>query len=187
MPAVSVARRVAEALPQISSLPPSLDGSPLLYAMALTSVMSIACLGIAVAGWMARDTWRDRWCVHPRSLLFGFRGMVGLAGFAAFFRSMPEVLYLQVYGDPDVSTAVQAGIITAKRVADSLALWLVLGWMLILVCIYPHLVLVLKHGTVRKIRVDPLSTWPRLVRPVVCFILILGVASAFAYGKVYAH
>ncbi len=187
MRAMGPAKQSVEILAEMSNLPPSFDGNPLLYAMALTSVMSIVCLGIAVADWMARDTWRDRWCVHPRSLLFGFRGMVGLAGFAAFFRSMPEVLYLQVYGDPDVSVAVHAAIITAKRVADSLALWLVLGWMLILVCIYPHLVLVLKHGTVRQIRVDPLSTWPRLVRPVVCFIVILVVAAAFAYGKVYAH
>lgn len=184
---MTIAKRTAEVLPQLSPLPPSFDGNPFLYAAALTSVMCIACLGIAVAGWMARDTWRDRWNVHPRSLLFGFRAMMGLAGFAAFFRSMPEVLYLQVYGDPDVSAATQAFILTAKRVADSLALWLVLSWMLILVSIYPHICLVLKHGTVRQIRVDPLSTWPRLVRPVVCFILILGVASAFAYGKVYAH
>lgn len=184
---MGIARQSVEQLNSLSHLPPSFDGSPLLYAMALTSVMSIACLGIAVAGWMVRDTWRDRWCVHPRSLLFGFRAMMGLAGFAAFFRSLPEVLYLQVYGDPDVSVALQAGIITAKRVADSLALWLVLGWMLILVCIYPHLVLVLKHGTVRQIRADPFSTWPRLVRPFACFVVILVVAAGFAYGKVYAH
>lgn len=184
---MGIARRSVEQLNSLSNLPPSFDGSPLLYAMALTSVMSIACLGIAVAGWMARDTWRDRWCVLPRSLLFGFRAMMGLAGFAAFFRSLPEVLYLQVYGDPDVSPSVQAAIITAKRVADSMALWLVLGWMLILVCIYPHLVLVLKHGTVRQIRADPFSTWPRLARPFVCFMVILVVASGFAYGKVYAH
>ena len=183
----SVARQVAEALPQISNLPPSFDGNPFLYAAALTSVMAIACLGIAVAGWMARDTWRDRFAVHPKSLLFGFRAMMGLAGLAAFVRSMPEVLYLQVYGDPDVSAATQAAIITAKRIADSMALWLVLGWMVILVCVYPHMVLVLKHGTVREIRVDPLSTWPRLMRPFACFIVILVVAAAFAYGKVYAH
>ena len=182
-----IATRSVEQLTQLTSLPPSFDGNPMLYAMALTSVMSIACLGLAVAGWMARDTWRDRWCVHPRTLLFSFRLMMGLAGFAAFFRSLPEVLYLQVYGDADVSLATQSIILTAKRVADSLALWLVLGWMLILVTIYPHLCLVLKHGTVRQIKLDTLSTWPRLVRPAGCFLVILVVAAAFAYGKVYAR
>lgn len=182
-----IAQRSVETLTALTNLPPSFDGNPTLYAMALTSVMSIACLGIAVAGWMARDTWRDRWIVHPRSLLFSFRAMVGLAGFAAFFRAMPEVLYLQVYGDPDVSAATQATIINAKRVADSLALWLVLGWMLILVAIYPHLCIVLKQGPAKAVYVDTLGTWPRLRRPVACFVVILVVAAAFAYGKVYAQ
>lgn len=183
----SVARRVAEALPQISNLPPSFDGNPFLYAAALTSVMAIACLGLAVAGWMARDTWRDRFNVHPKSLLFGFRAMMGLAGTAAFVRSMPEVLYLQVYGDPDVSAATQAAIITAKRIADSMALWLVLGWMVVLVVIYPHICLVLKTGPAVSIRPDPLSSWPRLMRPFCCFLVILVVAIAFALAKVYGR
>jgi hypothetical protein len=184
---MSIAKSAVEKLTQLTNLPPSFDGNPFLYATALTSVMSIACLGLAVTGWMARDTWRDRWCVHPRTLLFSFRLMMGLAGFAAFFRSMPEVLYLQVYGDPDVSSQVQGAIITAKRVADSLALWLVLAWMLILVTIYPHICLVLKHGTVRQIKLDTLATWPRLVRPAGVFLVILVVAAAFAYGKVYTQ
>ena len=170
-----------------TSLPPSFDGSPFLYAASLTSVMSIACLGLAVAGWMARDTWRDRWLVHPRSLIFGFRLMMGMAGFAAFFRAMPEVLYLQSYGDPDVSAATQQAIVTAKRVADSLALWFVLGWMLILVGIYPHICLVLKSGPARYVQPDALGTWPRLARPTLCFVVILVVALSFAYAKVYAH
>ena len=59
--------------------------------------------------------------------------------------------------------------------------------MLILVTIYPHLCLVLKHGTVRQIKLDTLSTWPRLVRPAGIFLVILVVAAAFAYGKVYAQ
>lgn len=182
-----VAKKSVEVLQQLSALPPSFDGNPFLYAMALTSVMSIACLGIAVAGWMARDTWRDRFNVHPKSLLFGFRAMMGLAGFAAFVRSMPEVLYLQVYGDPDVSDSVQAAIITAKRIADSMALWLVLGWMVILVIIYPHICLALKAGPAVRVRPDPLSTWPRLVRPFCCFLVILVVAIAFALAKVYGR
>lgn len=181
----NVAARAARELVDMTHLPPSFDGNPWLYASALTSVMCIACLGIAVAVWMARDVWRDRYISHPKSLLFLFRMMMGLAGFAAFTRSMPEVLYLQVYGDPDVSATVQGAITTAKRVADSLALWLVLGWMLILVAIYPAVCVALKTPPARFVEVDALSTWPRLGRPILIFVIIAGLSIAFAYAKVY--
>lgn len=187
MPGPGIAERSVERLAEMTNLPPSFDGNPFLYAAALTSVMSIACLGIAVAGWMVRDTWRDRFNAHPTTLLFMFRAMIGLAGFAAFSRAMPEVLYLQVYGDPDVSSATQAAILTAKRVADTLALWLVLGWMLILVAIYPAICIALTSGPAKYVIVDAYSTWPRLRRPFLCLVCIVGVAVAFAYGKVYAH
>lgn len=187
MPGPGIAAKSVEQLNTLSSLPPSFDGNPFLYAAALTSVMSIACLGIAVSSWMLRDTWRDRLNARPTSLLFMFRAMIGLAGFAAFFRAMPEVLYLQVYGDPDVAISVQAAIITAKRIADTLALWLVLAWMLILVAIYPAICVALTSDPARYVIVDAYSTWPRLRRPFVCLLCIIGVAVAFAYGKVYAH
>ena len=67
--ATSVAHRSVEQLNRISNLPPSFDGDPMLYALALTSVMSIACLGLTVTGWMARDTWRDRFAC-PRKRCF---------------------------------------------------------------------------------------------------------------------
>lgn len=170
-----------------SNLPPSMNNSPFLYAMALTSVMCIACLGLAVSGWMVRDSWRDRFSLHPKSLLFNFRLMICLAGGAAFVRSMPEVLYLQMYGDPSVSVEIQAVVTTAKRIADSLALWLVLGWMSLLVIIYPHICIVLKGGPARFIEPDRIGAWPRLIRPFMCFICIAIVAMVFAYAKVYAH
>lgn len=185
MSRTDAAIRGVEATLQVAHLPPSMNNSPLLYAMALTSVMCIACLGAAVAGWMIRDTWRDRFYVHPKSLMFNFRMMIAFAGAAAFARSMPEVLYLQMYGDPDIALSTQAAITTAKRVADSLALWLVLGWMLILVVIYPHICLVLKGGPAKIMETDSYSAWPRLVRPFFCFVCIAVVAMAFAYAKVY--
>jgi hypothetical protein len=184
---MSVARQTAEMLPQMSTLPPSFDGNPFLYAAALTSVMAIACLGLAVTGWMGRDTWRDRFNLHPNTLLFGFRTMMGLIGFASFMRAMPEVLYLQVYGDPDVSAQTQASILMAKRVADALSLWVVLAWMAIMVAIYPHVSLALRTGPARHVQSDLLGTWPRFYRPTACLVVIMVVAVAFAYGKVYAH
>lgn len=179
--------QATEALQSISHLPPSVNGSPFLYATALTSVMCIAALGLCVAGWMARDTWRDRFYVHPKSLLFNFRLMMSLAGFAAFVRALPEVLYLQVYGDPNISQEIQASITMAKRIADSMALGFVLGWMLILVAIYPHVCLALKTGPSHFVKVDRAGVWPRLTRPFMCFICIACVSMAFAYAKVYGN
>jgi hypothetical protein len=186
MTANSVAARSLGYLTQRSNLPPSFDGNPFLYASALTSVMCIACLGLAVAGWMVRDICRERYRTHPTSLLFMFRLMMMLVGFASFVRAMPEVLYLQVYGDPDVSLGVQTAILTGKRIADSLALYFVLAWMLIFVAIYPPLSLALQSGTAKYVVVvDAYSTWPRLGRPLATFCIIVGVSMAFAYAKVY--
>lgn len=181
-----IALKGVEALSQIATnLPPSVNNSPFLYAAALTSVMCIACLGAAVTGWMLRDTWRDRYLVHPKTLMFNFRMMIAFVGAAAFVRAMPEVLYLQMYGDPQVSNEIQAAVTTAKRLADTFALWLVLMWMLILVVIYPHICLVLKGGPTRVMPIDNLSVWPRIVRPFFCFVGIALIAMAFAYAKVY--
>jgi 4-amino-4-deoxy-L-arabinose transferase-like glycosyltransferase len=170
-----------------SRFPASMNGSVFLYFSALTSVMCIACLGICVAGWMARDTWRDRYHIHPKSLLFNFRMMMALAGTAAFARSMPEVLYLQMFGDPNVSLDTQAWITTSKRIADSLALWLVLGWMGILVIIYPPLCIALKSGPAKYVIIDRMAAWPRLLRPMVCFLCICLVAMSFAYARVHGN
>lgn len=179
------AMQIAQGAINASHLPPSVNDSPFLYAVALTSVMCIACLGAAVAGWMVRDTWRDRFYVHPKSLMFNFRMIFLFAGLAAFVRSMPEVLYLQMYGDPNVPIATQAIITTVKRVADSFALWLVLAWMLILVVIYPHICIALKGGPAKIMETDTYSAWPRLMRPFLCFICVVLVASGFTYAKVY--
>lgn len=179
--------KATEMTQYLSQLPPSMNGNPLLYATALTSVMCIAALGLLVAGWMLRDTWRDRFNVHPKSILFNFRAMMGLAGFAAFIRAMPEVLYLQIYGDPDISNEIQAMVTTLKRVTDSLALGFVLGWMLLLVAIYPHVCLALKQGPSQFVEIDRVGVWPRLARPFMCFICIALVSMTFTYAKVYGN
>jgi len=187
MNASGIADRGIERITGLSHLPPSMDGNLFLYAWSLASVMIIACLGLSVFAWMVRDTWRDRFRLHPQSLLFMFRVMIGLAGFAAFLRSMPEVLFLQSYGDPDVSTGVQAAIITGKRIADGMAVWPVSGWILILVAIYPPLCVALSSGPARAVVIDIPTTWPRLRRPALLFTCICVVSIFFAYGKVYGR
>jgi hypothetical protein len=173
----------------LTHLPPSFNGNPVLFAASLTSVMSIACLGIAVCGWMARDNWHDyrHYNLPIFSVQFLFRWMMGLAAFAAFFRSMPEVLYLQTYGDPGVSTEVQAMVITAKRLADTTALLFVSGWMFILIAIYEPICAALQRGEIRNVLITRQATLPRARRPAICFACIVCTAVAFAYAKVYGQ
>lgn len=172
---------------EVAKLPTSFDGNGFLYAGALASLMSIACLSIAVCGWMVRDTWRDRFHIHPRQVLFGFRMMIAVIGFTAFIRCMPEVIYLQAYGDKDLSAETVQLVLTAKRIADNFALPLVAGWMLILVAIYPPICIALKQGPARHMEVDHLATWPRLMRPVCIFLCICVISSLTAYAKVYVN
>lgn len=177
--------RAAEELVRISNLPASMNGSVVLYTIALASVMAISVLGALVCGWMVRDTWRDRFNVHPKSVMFAFRAMMGTIGFTALLRSLPEVLYLQAYNDPDVSLEWQGFITNMKRMADGSAIWFVLLWTGLLVMIYPHITLALKSGPTRAIVLDPLGTWPRLVRPAGIFLCIIVVSFGFAYAKTY--
>jgi len=170
---------------QVAKLPQSFDGNPLLYATSLASLMLISCLCLAVVGWMARDTWQDRFLVHPKSLLFTFRTMIGIIAFTAFVRCMPEVLYLQAYGDDDVSAQTIRLILTAKRLADTSALPLVASWQVLFVAIYPPIAIALKQGPARVVVVDRAATWPRLVRPLFLFIIIAFIAVMMAYSKVY--
>lgn len=172
---------------EVAKLPSSFDGNGFLFAGALASLMSIACLSIAVCGWMLRDTWRDRYCVHPRQILFGFRMMIAIIGFTAFLRCLPEVLYLQAYGDNDLRPETIQLFLTLKRTADNLALPFVAGWMLILVAIYPPICLALKQGPARHMEADLLATWPRLMRPVCIFLCICVISSLTAYAKVYTN
>jgi hypothetical protein len=170
---------------QAAKLPQSFDGNPFLFATALGSLMSIACLGLAVAGWMMRDTWQDRYLVHPKSLLFNFRLMIAIIAMTAFVRCLPEVLYLQAFGDDDISAATQQFILTFKRAADTFALPMVAGWMLLFVAIYPPIAMTLKQGPSKYVIVDRAGTWPRLVRPVFLFVLIAAISIMMAYSKVY--
>lgn len=170
---------------QAAKLPQSFDGNPFLYASSLASLMSIACLGLAVAGWMMRDIWADRFIVHPKSLLFTFRTMITIIALTGFMRCMPEVLYLQAFGDDDISRDTVALILTAKRAADTLALPMVASWMLLFVAIYPPIAIALKQGPTRYVVVDRAATWPRLVRPAFLFLIIAAISVMMAYSKVY--
>lgn len=113
--------------------------------------------------------------------------MIAIIGFTAFLRCLPEVLYLQAYGDKDLSPDTIQLFLTMKRAADNLALPFVAGWMLILIAIYPPICIALKQGPARAMQVDHLSTWPRLMRPVCIFLCICVISCLTAYAKVYTN
>lgn len=170
---------------QSSPLPLSFDGNPVLYAFALWAITSIAFLGASVASWMIRDTWKDRTIVHPKSLLFYFRTMVFLAAVAAFCRSTPEAIYLQMYGEHDVAPTLVRRVLQVKRFMDSTSIAWVVGWTGALVAMYPGMCVALKQGPARVVVVDALSPWHKLVRPTLVTMLIGAVSGLMAYTKVY--
>ena len=178
--------RATEIATGMTHLPPSFDENVFLYASAFTSVMSIACLSLIIACWMVRDLWRDRFNSHPKSLLFGYRAMMGMVALTAFVRSFPEVLYLQSYNDPGTSMQVQSYILSAKRMADTIALGFFLIWNLLMVVIYPAVCIALNTGPARLVVIDKYSSWPRLVQPALTFVCIVLISIAFAIAKVYS-
>lgn len=173
---------------QTSALPQSFDGNGFLYMTALWAIMAIACLGLSVMVWMLRDTWRDRYRIHPKSLLFFYRTMVGLAAFAAFARSFPEAIYLQMYGENDVSQDFMMLVLQIKRFMDSTSIAWVAGWMGLHAAMYPFMQIALTQGPAKELTIDMLSPWHRMVRPAIVMLLIGAVSALMAYSKVYgAH
>lgn len=167
------------------NIPASYDGNPLLYAASLNSLTLIAFLGTAIVGWMVRDCWRDRFSCHPLSLLFGFRIMMAIIGVVAVVRTVPEVLYLQAYGERNISPDMVAAILTLKRFMDTVTVSMVLSWMLLFVSMYPWLCLSLKSGPVSAVRFDVPGVWMRLRRPLCLVIVVTIISSLMAYSKVY--
>lgn len=189
---INPAAQAVETLTQISHLPPSMNGNPILYATTLTAVMCGAVLGLYVVSWMMRDMVRDRKHVGFKSVLFNFRLMMGLAGLAAFVGCLPEVLYLQMYNDPQVPTHLQAAISTMKQVMDSSRIFIIVGWVSILVMIYPYVCLALidledGHGQsiIKYLQVEDYPGFQRLAKPALVFITLAVIAMAFAFSKVY--
>lgn len=185
------ATKAIETLNQISTLPPSMNDNPFLYATTLTAVMCGTVLGLYVVSWMTRDILRDRRHAGIKSVLFNFRLMMGLAGLAAFIGCLPEVLYLQMYNDPQVSTLLQAMVTTGKRIADSSRIFIIMSWVGILVMIYPYVCLAFiemdpdSQDVIKNLQVEDYPGFGRLAKPAFIFIVLAIIAMAFAFSKVY--
>jgi hypothetical protein len=166
----------------LSPYPASFNNDPWRYGMAFASLLAISMFGASVAGWMARDIWKDRFREHPTSAVFMFRLMIMVVGFTAFIRCLPEVAYMSLYGE--VTGDVMAMILTVKRSMDVLALPSVIGWTALLVIIYPHVIISLRSNRLMGLpQLDILSSWHRFVRPVFILGSILFIAFLMAWSK----
>ncbi len=165
-----------------SPFPASFNNSPWLYGMSLTSLMSITMFSAVVGIWMVRDLWRDRYHDHPTSLIFIYRLIFAVISGTAFLRCLPDVVYMTCYGE--VTGAWMGRILSAKRLADFIAMPMVIWWMAMFVLIYPFVMLALRDKSLRlTLRVDPFSVWPRLARPAAVFCVILAIAVLMALAK----
>lgn len=182
MSSTQISAKVVAISTTLSPYPASFNGNPWLYGMSLASLMAITMFGVTVAGWMARDIWRDRFHDYPTSPAFLFRAMVMIISFTAFIRCVPEVAYMTLYGE--VTGDTMSTILSVKRAMDVLALPSVVSWMTILVLIYPFVIIALKAQRVSGMNaIDPLSVWPRLMRPLAVLFSILVIASLMAVAK----
>jgi hypothetical protein len=177
-----ISAHVASFSTTLSPYPASFNNDPWRYGLALASLLAISMFGASVAGWMARDIWRDRFREHPTSAVFLFRLMVMTVGFTALIRCLPEVVYMTLYGE--VTGDTMASILTVKRTMDVMALPSVIGWTSLLVIVYPHVVISLKSSRMIGILpLDPLSQWHRFVRPFFILVCILFIAFLMSYAK----
>ena len=183
MPGKDVAVKITQQGLEMSPFPPSFGNNPALYASSLAALLAIGTFGLIIARWMIRDLWRDRFTDHPTSLIFCFRAMMMFAGGAAFLRTMPEVAYMTCYGDKTIDPWTIALILSIKRAADTLSLPVVVSWMALLVLIYPFVSVALRSQPAREVRIDPIAFWPRLVRPVVIFLIVVSIAVLMAVAK----
>jgi hypothetical protein len=178
----TISARVSAGASALSPFPPSFDNSPVLYGMALASLMSIGIFALVTSLWMLRDIWRDRSIDHPLSLSFLFRLMIAAVYFTGFLRCLPEVVYNTCFGE--VTGARMAMILYVKKMADIVSLPTAAFGMLILNLIYPHVMIELRSQRARGVViVDPLSLWPRLARPALIFSLVILIASLMAFAK----
>ena len=187
---VAPAVQAVEVLDQISHLPASMNGSPVLYATTLTAMMCGSLLGGYVVAWMGKDLIRDRKHAGFKSVLFNFRMMMMLCGLGAFAGCFPEALYLQMYNDPKIATETQATVLNMKRMVDSSRVYILIGWVGLLTMIYPYVSLALIEAAdgdriIKHMQVEDYPGLSRLWKPAAIFMLIAGIAVAFAFSKVY--
>ena len=160
--------------------PDSFGGNPYLYAGALGAITAAGIMSLMVAGWQARDVWRDRYILYPTHSLMILRLICMLMATASFLRALPEAVYLFYWND--VSEATMYSILAAKRWSDIVALIPALMSTTLLVCTYPSIAHTLRQQQQFTFG-SPLTSWPRLARPFIALVLVFIIAGLVSVGK----
>lgn len=176
----------AGALATQSPFPVSFDGSTLRFQTALFSMLTLAMCGAVIAGWMTREMWRGRRDAYPWEPLFAVRLILGLCGFQAFIRCMPEAAYMITYREGTVEVLAQ--ILMIKRYLDSSTIVPGLTWMvtayLSYVSICTHLIH-MAHLTPKALRAKRPKIWsrPEVKRMACAIVLVFVISTLIAAGK----
>jgi len=168
--------------PDFSAFPPSFGGSLLLYTWALGSITALAVVMSMIAGWMARDIWRDRYAVYLTTPVQCYRITILLASFTGFVRSMPEAVYL--YSWNEVRPDQWALILTIKRLADGMSIFPGMAWTILFALTYPGICHACKTNSI-YVQTDLLSPWPKLARPALALTIAFVIAFLVAISKLY--
>jgi hypothetical protein len=161
-----------------SSLPGSFGEDGALFGLNLFLMTAFMCLGLMMAGRMARGIWisrrRDR-ATHPVTI---WRAAWLLAGVAAFLRCGTEAMNLWAWNPADPVTT--ARVLMAKRWIDPAALVFAAGWMV--------LVTLADAGMTAQLRKRPypvpmLASLPSLRRPLAIVLVSLVAAVGVALTR----
>jgi hypothetical protein len=166
----------------LTAFPPSFGNNPFLYATSLGSITALSFLMAMVAGWMARDLWRDRYHVHPNTALTAFRVIIMVAAGTSCMRALPEAIFM--YSWNEISERNKELVLTMKRFADSVAIAPGVFWTASLVLAYPRIAAALKADS-RTEGADIWSGWPNMVRPLLALVLIFMIAFLVSMSKLY--
>jgi len=161
-----------------SAIPTSFNEDDQLFGLNLFLMTAFMCLGLMLAGRMARALWRDRRQDHLLQPVSIWRLAWLFAGIAAFLRCGTEAMNLWAWSPADPVTT--ARVLMAKRWIDPAALSLAGVWMLLVTLASPGM-----EQQLRK-RPYPINMWaslPALWRPAAVVLLSLIAAVGVAVTR----
>lgn len=161
-----------------SVLPASFNGDGELFALNLFMMTAFMCLGLLMAGAMARAVWRHRsqdLLRHPVTI---WRLAWLFAGSALFLRCGTEAMNLWAWNPADPVTT--ARVLMAKRWIDPAALVLASAWMMLVTLSNTAMEQQLSR---RPLPVDMWARLPALRRPAAVILLSLVAAVGVALTR----
>lgn len=159
-------------------LPTSFDDDGRLFGLNLFLMTAFMCLGLLMAGRMARAIWLNRACDGPRHPVTVWRLAWMMAGAATFLRCGAEAANLWAWNPHDPVTT--ARVLMAKRWIDPAALACAAGWMLLVILSCAAME---AHLSRRPYPINMWASLPTLKRPAAVILLSLFAAVGVAWTR----